>query len=159
MTKKYFWIFFISMLPLIEIRGAALYARAQAMPLLASLLVGLLGNMLPVPFIFYFARKFLIWGSDKALIGPVFSFFLKRGESAGGKLLAKAGRGLYLALFLFVAIPLPGTGAWTGILASSILNMDFRRSVMATLAGVIVAAAIVYLAASGLLSLGGVLLP
>ncbi len=159
MTKKYFWIFFISMLPLIEIRGAALYASAQAMPLLPAFLVGLTGNLLPVPFIFYFARKFLIWGSDKPLIGGIFSFFLKRGQSAGSKLLLKAGRGLYFALFLFVAIPLPGTGAWTGILASSILDMDFKRSVLATLAGVISAAVIVYLAASGILSLGGALLP
>ena len=85
------------MLPLIEIRGAAIYASAQTMPLLPSLLVGLAGNMLPIPFIFYFARKLLVWGSDKALVGPLFSFFLERGESAGKKLLTKAGRGLYFA--------------------------------------------------------------
>ena len=127
------------------------------MPLLPSLLVGLAGNMLPIPFIFYFARKLLVWGSDKALVGPLFSFFLERGESAGKKLLTKAGRGLYFALFVFVAIPLPGTGAWTGILASSILDMDFKRSVLACLAGVFVAAVIVYLASSGILSLGGAL--
>ena len=127
------------------------------MPLLPSLLVGLAGNMLPIPFIFYFARKLLVWGSDKALVGPLFSFFLERGESAGKKLLTKAGRGLYFALFIFVAIPLPGTGAWTGILASSILDMDFKRSVLACLAGVFVAAVIVYLASSGILSLGGAL--
>ncbi len=145
------------MLPLIEIRGAAIYASAQTMPLLPSLLVGLAGNMLPIPFIFYFARKLLVWGSDKALVGPLFSFFLERGESAGKKLLTKAGRGLYFALFVFVAIPLPGTGAWTGILASSILDMDFKRSVLACLAGVFVAAVIVYLASSGILSLGGAL--
>lgn len=145
------------MLPLIEIRGAAIYASAQTMPLLPSLLVGLAGNMLPIPFIFYFARKLLIWGSDKVLVGPLFSFFLERGESAGKKLLTKAGRGLYFALFIFVAIPLPGTGAWTGILASSILDMDFKRSVLACLAGVFVAAVIVYLASSGILSLGGAL--
>ncbi len=145
------------MLPLIEIRGAAIYASAQTMPLLPSLLVGLAGNMLPIPFIFYFARKLLVWGSDKALVGPLFSFFLERGESAGKKLLTKAGRGLYFALFIFVAIPLPGTGAWTGILASSILDMDFKRSVLACLAGVFVAAVIVYLASSGILSLGGAL--
>ena len=158
MTNKYFWIFFISMLPLIEIRGAVLYASAHAMPLLPSMVVGLLGNMLPVPFIFYFARKLLVWGSDKKVIGPIFSFFLNRGESAGSKLQAKAGRGLYFALFLFVAIPLPGTGAWTGILASSILDMDFKKSVLACLAGVICAGILVYLAASGIIRFGNALL-
>ena len=157
MAAKYFWIFFISMLPLIEIRGAVLYASAHAMPLLPSMLVGLVGNMLPVPFIFYFARKLLIWGSDKRLVGPIFSFFLKRGESAGSKLLAKAGRGLYFALFVFVAIPLPGTGAWTGILAASILDMDFKRSVIASLAGVLCAGIIVYLATAGIIRFGNAL--
>ncbi len=157
MTKKYFWIFFISMLPLIEIRGAVLYASAQSVPLLPAMLVGLLGNMLPVPFIFYFARKVLVWGSQKPLIGKIFSFFLTRGESAGKKLQAKAGRGLYVALFLFVAIPLPGTGAWTGILASSLLDMDFKKSVIATVAGVISAGIIVYLAAAGIIHLGSAL--
>ena len=154
MAAKYFWIFFISMLPLIEIRGAVLYASAHSIPLLPALIVGLLGNVLPVPFIYYFARKFLLWGSDKVFIGKIFSFFLSRGESAGQKLLSKAGRGLYVALFLFVAIPLPGTGAWTGILASSILDMDFKKSVIATIGGIICAAVIVYLMASGLLRIG-----
>jgi uncharacterized membrane protein len=156
-VRKYFWIFFIAMLPLIEIRGSILYASAHGMPLLPSMIVGLLGNMLPVPIIFYFARKLLVWGSQKRLIGPVFSFFLNRGESAGRKLLAKAGRGLYYALFLFVAIPLPGTGAWTGILAASILDMDFKKSVAACLAGVICAGIIVYLAASGIIRFGNAL--
>lgn len=142
------------MLPLIEIRGAVLYASAHSIPLLPALIVGLLGNVLPVPFIYYFARKFLLWGSDKVFIGKIFSFFLSRGESAGQKLLSKAGRGLYVALFLFVAIPLPGTGAWTGILASSILDMDFKKSVIATIGGIICAAVIVYLMASGLLRIG-----
>ena len=158
MTNKYFWIFFISMLPLIEIRGAVLYASAHTMPLLPSMVVGLLGNMLPVPFIFYFARKLLVWGSDKKVIGPIFSFFLNLGESAGSILQAKTGRGLYFALFVFVAIPLPGTGAWTGILASSILDMDFKKGVLACLAGVICAGILVYLAASGIIRFGNALL-
>ncbi len=142
------------MLPLIEIRGSILYANAQNVPLLPAMIVGLLGNMLPVPIIFYFARKLLVWGADKKFIGPIFSFFLHRGESAGQKLLAKTGRGLYLALFLFVAVPLPGTGAWTGILAASILDMDFKRSVLATVGGVICAGIIVYLASAGILHFG-----
>jgi uncharacterized membrane protein len=81
MLKKYFWIFFISMLPLIEIRGAVIYARANEIPLFTSMIIGILGNMLPVPLIFYFARKILVWGQDKKYIGKIFSFFLKRGEA------------------------------------------------------------------------------
>lgn len=152
MLKKYFWVFFISMLPLVEIRGAVVYARAHEMPLLLSMIVGVLGNMLPVPLIFYFARKSLTWGQDKKYIGKVCSFFLKRGEAGGQKLMDKAGRGLYVALFLFVAVPLPGTGAWTGTLAASILNMDFKKSVIAVMGGVVVAGLLIYMATTGLIS-------
>ncbi len=152
MLKKYFWIIFISMLPLIEIRGAVIYARANEIPLFTSMIIGILGNMLPVPLIFYFARKILVWGQDKKYIGKIFSFFLKRGEAGGKKLMSKAGRGLYVALFLFVAIPLPGTGAWTGTLAASILNMDFKKSIIAVMGGVVVAGLLIYLATTGVIS-------
>jgi uncharacterized membrane protein len=108
--------------------------------------------MLPVPLIFYFARKILVWGQDKKYIGKIFSFFLKRGEAGGKKLMSKAGRGLYVALFLFVAIPLPGTGAWTGTLAASILNMDFKKSIIAVMGGVVVAGLLIYLATTGVIS-------
>ncbi|HNZ63106.1 MAG TPA: small multi-drug export protein [Bacillota bacterium] len=150
--KKYIWIFLIAMLPLIEIRGAVIYAGAHSVPLLPSMIVGIIGNMLPVPLIFYFARKILIWGQDKKYIGKIFSFFLKRGEAGGEKLMKKAGHGLYAALFLFVAIPLPGTGAWTGTLAASILNMDFKKSIAAVISGVVVAGLLIYLATTGLIS-------
>ncbi len=140
------------MLPLIEIRGAVIYASANSVPLIPSMIIGIVGNMLPVPLIFYFARKVLVWGQDKQYIGKVFSFFLKRGESGGQKLMKKAGHGLYVALFLFVAIPLPGTGAWTGTLAASILNMDFKKSILAVISGVIVAGLLIYLATTGLIS-------
>lgn len=140
------------MLPLIEIRGAVIYASANSVPLLPSMIIGIIGNMLPVPLIFYFARKVLVWGQDKKYIGKVFNFFLKRGESGGQKLMNKAGHGLYVALFLFVAIPLPGTGAWTGTLAASILNMDFKKSILAVISGVIVAGLLIYLATTGLIS-------
>ena len=141
--KKYFWVLLISMLPLIEIRGAVPYAVLWGLPLVPSCLVAIVGNMLPVPFIFLFARKVLEWGKDKRWIGPFFSWCLEKGEKGGRKLEAKAGRGLYWALFLFVGIPLPGTGAWTGMLAASILNMDFKKSTLAALLGVLLAGTIV----------------
>lgn len=140
--KKYFWVLLISMLPLIEIRGALPYAVFWGLPLVPSIIVAVIGNMIPVPFIFLFARKVLEWGKDKKIIGGFFTWCLQKGEKGGRKLEEKAGKGLYWALFLFVGIPLPGTGAWTGMLAASILNMDFKKSTLAALAGVLLAGAI-----------------
>ena len=147
--KKYFWVFLIAMVPLIEIRGAIPYAVGFGLPLVPSILVAVLGNMLPVPFIFLFARKVLEWGKDRKVIGKFFTWCLEKGEKGGRKLESKAGRGLYWALFLFVGIPLPGTGAWTGTLAASILNMDFKKSTLAVMAGVLLAGAIMLLASLG----------
>ena len=141
--KKYFWVFLISMLPFIEIRGAVPYAVLWGLPIVPSCIVAVIGNMIPVPFIFLFARKVLEWGKDKKVIGKFFTWCLQKGEKGGRKLEEKAGKGLYWALFLFVGIPVPGTGAWTGMLAASILNMDFKKSTMAALAGVLLAGAIV----------------
>ena len=149
--KKYFWVFLISMLPLIEIRGALPYAVFWGLPLIPSILVAVIGNMVPVPFIFLFARKVLEWGKDKKIIGPFFTWCLQKGEKGGRKLEAKAGRGLYWALFLFVGIPLPGTGAWTGMLAASILDMDFKKSVLYVLLGILLAGAIMVVASLGVL--------
>ena len=147
--KKYFWVFLIAMVPLIEIRGAIPYAVGFGLPLVPSILVAVLGNMLPVPFIFLFARRVLEWGKDKKVIGPFFKWCFEKGEKGGRKLEAKAGKGLYWALFLFVGIPLPGTGAWTGTLAASILNMDFKKSSLAVMAGVVLAGAIMLAASLG----------
>ncbi len=140
--KKYIWVFLIAMVPLIEIRGAIPYAVIWGLPLISSIIVAVIGNMVPVPIIFLFARKVLEWGKDKPVIGKFFTWCLEKGEKGGRKLEAKAGKGLYWALFLFVGIPLPGTGAWTGMLAASILNMDFKKSTLAALGGVLLAGAI-----------------
>ena len=143
MLKHYLISFLISMVPLIELRGALPYALANGIPTLPAYIVCLVGNMLPVPVIFFFARKVLEWGKDKKFIGPFFSFCLEKGHKAGRKLQDKAGtKGLFIALMLFVGIPIPGTGAWTGTLAASILDMDFKTSVTAVLLGVLLAAVI-----------------
>ena len=139
----------ISMVPLIELRGAIPYAIGYNLPILPSYIIAIIGNMLPVPIIYLFARRVLEFGKDKKYIGKFFTWCLKKGEAGGKKLQAKAGKGLYWALFIFVGIPLPGTGAWTGTLAASILDMDFKKSVIAVMAGVILAGIIM-----GILSLG-----
>ncbi len=149
MFLKYLIVFLISMVPLIELRGAIPYAVGFQLPLLPSYIVAILGNMLPVPFIFLFARKILEWGKNKKITKKFFTFCLEKGNKGGKKLQEKAGRNVYFALFLFVGIPLPGTGAWTGTLAASLLNLDFKKSVIAIMGGVVLAGIIM-----GVISLG-----
>jgi len=143
MLTKYLIVLFISMVPIVELRGALPFAVGMGLPIVPSFILCIIGNMIPVPFIFFFARKILEWGSDKKYIGKFFSFCLEKGHKGGEKLKAKAGKGLFFALLLFVGIPLPGTGAWTGTLAASILDMDFKKSVWAVIGGVLLAGAII----------------
>jgi uncharacterized membrane protein len=142
MMKQYLIPFLVSMVPLIELRGAIPIAQGMGLPIVTSYLVCIIGNMIPVPFIYLFARKVLEWGADKPVTGKFFSFCLEKGQKGGRKLTEKAGRGLFLALLLFVGIPLPGTGAWTGTLAASILDMDFVPTIIAVMLGVLLAGVI-----------------
>lgn len=139
---KYLIVFLVSMVPIVELRGAIPIAAGMGLPMVTSYIICVIGNMLPVPIIFLFARKVLIWGADKKYIGKFFSWCIDKGERGGEKLKSKAGRGLYVALMLFVGIPLPGTGAWTGTLAASFLDMDFKKSVIACMGGVLLAGVI-----------------
>lgn len=145
---RYLIVFFVSMVPLIELRGAIpwAYGYKAADPsfnLLAAYIIIAIGNMLPMPVIYFFARKVLEWGKDKPVIGGFFTFCLEKGEKGGKKLQEKAGRGLFVALMLFVGIPLPGTGAWTGTLAASILDMDFKSTIFAVVCGIALAGCII----------------
>lgn len=152
MFQKYLIVFLVSMVPIIELRGAVPIGTGMGLPWIPTLIVSVIGNMVPVPFIYFFARKVLEWGKDKKYIGKFFTWCLKKGHSGGEKLQAKAGRGLFFALLLFVGIPLPGTGAWTGILAASLLDMGFKRSVVAVILGVILAGLIMTLISVGAFS-------
>ena len=149
--KKYLIVFLLSMVPVVELRGGVPAGLTMGLDALPVFIVCVIGNMLPVPFIFFFARKILEWGADKPLIGKICTFFLEKGKKGGEKLQAKAGRGLFVALLLFVGIPLPGTGAWTGTLAASFLNMGIKSTSLAVSLGVILAGIIM-----GAVSLTGV---
>ena len=155
MLKKYLMIFLVSMVPIVELRGAIPISQGLGLPLLQSYIICIIGNMLPVPFIYFFARKVLEWGATKPLLEKPFTWILKKGEKGGEKLMAKVGRSTYVALFLFVGIPIPGTGAWTGTLAASILDLDFKKSVLAALGGVLLAGIIMGVASTGVFSLIG----
>ena len=140
MFTKYLIVFLVSMVPLMELRLAVPMAVGMGLDYWISLVVCVIGNMLPVPVIYLFARKVLVWGEGKKRVGKFFSFFLDKGEKAGQKLMAKAGRGgLFVALLLFVGIPIPGTGAWTGTLAASFLNMGIKSTAGAVSLGVVMA--------------------
>ena len=148
-ATQYLACFIVSMIPLIELRGAIPVAyifeglNPDGFNLLLGYVIIAIGNMIPVPIIFFFARKVLEWGKDKPVIGKFFTFCLEKGHKGGEKLQAKTGRGLFVALMLFVGIPLPGTGAWTGTLAASILDMKFKDSILAVICGVALAGIIV----------------
>jgi uncharacterized membrane protein len=127
------------MVPLVELRLGVPFGTGMGLPWQLCLIICMIGNMIPVPFIFFFARKLLVWGSKKKVIGKFCSFCLNKGEKGGKKLQEKAGKGIYVALLLFVGIPLPGTGAWTGTLAASILDLDFKKSIISVILGVLLA--------------------
>ena len=156
MLQKYLLVFLVSMVPLVELRLAVPMAVGMGLDYFPSLIICVIGNMLPVPIIYFFARKVLLWGAEKRYIGKVFRFFLEKGEKAGRKLTAKAGRGgLFVALMLFVGIPVPGTGAWTGTLAASFLNMGIKSTALAVSLGVVTAGIIMAVASTGVFSMIG----
>ena len=153
---KYPLVFLVSMVPLSELRLAVPMAVGMGLDYWTSLVVCVVGNMLPVPIIYFFARKVLLWGKDKKYICKIFTFFLEKGEKAGKALTKKAGRGgLFIALMLFVGIPLPGTGAWTGTLGASFLDMGIKSTTLAVCLGVIIAGCIMGLASTGVFSILG----
>ena len=158
MLKKYLTVFFISMVPLIELRGAIPVAAGLHLPVVTSYVIAVIGNMIPVPFIYLFAEKILDIGSKMS--GPVGSFCrfcVTKGRRAGQKIKESAGaKGSFLALMLFVGIPLPGTGAWTGTLAASFLKMDFKSSVLAAMCGVMLAGVIMMAASQLGFNLAGI---
>ena len=144
MFGKYLSVFFISMVPLIELRAAVPIAIGMGLDTMTSIAVCAVGNMVPVPIIYLFARKFLIWGLDKPYIGGICRFFHDKGERAGRKLAkGRIGRfGMVMALTAFVGIPIPGTGAWTGTLGASFLDLGLKKTVASVSTGVLIAAVI-----------------
>ncbi len=157
MFLKYLYVFLISMVPIIELRGAIPVGLGMGLDVVPTYIVAVIGNMVPVPFIYFFAQKILNWGTKSRLklINKFCSWCLRKGESAGQKLLKKGRNGIFIALTIFIGIPLPGTGAWTGTLGASMLNIGFKKSVLASLLGVLMAGIIVGLASAGVFGAAG----
>lgn len=138
LQNKWFYLFCISMLPIVELRGGIPAGAAMGLPFWSVYLTCVLGNLLPVPFLILFAKKILEFLSTLPRIGGFFKKMIRRADEKA----AKIGQYEKWGLFLFVAIPLPGTGAWTGTLAASLLDMDFKESVLACMGGVLLAGCI-----------------
>lgn len=157
MFLKYLYVFLISMVPVIELRGAIPVGIGMGLDVIPTYIVAVLGNMVPVPFIYFFAQSLLNWGTKSKLgiINKFCSWCLRKGESAGKKLLKKGKNGVFVALTVFIGIPLPGTGAWTGTLGASMLNIGFKKSVQASLLGVLMAGIIIGLASAGVFGAAG----
>ena len=140
MVTKYLLVLIISMIPIIELRGAVPIGIGMGLNPIITIIVSVIGNTIPVSIIYIFARKFLTWGSKQKIIGKICGFFINKGEKASQKLSTKKNiYGVAIALILFVGIPLPGTGAWTGTLGASFLNLDFKTTVLSVTSGVITA--------------------
>ena len=139
MLKHYIRLILLSMIPLIELRGAIPYSQLVDLPIVKSYIISIIANMIPIPIVFLFARHVLNWGKDKPIIGKFFNFCLEKGLGAGDKLTENRKRGAFIALMLFVGIPIPGTGAWSGALGASLIGMRFRDAMIAIFLGVIMA--------------------
>lgn len=143
--------FIISMVPIVELRGAIPIGVALGLPVWQAALISIVGNILPAPFIIAFIRVAMDWMSTKARWMQKFVAWL---EAKGtGKKAERVRQCEFWGLVLFVAIPLPGTGAWTGSLVAALLDVRMKRALPAIILGVLIAAVIISLATSGVISL------
>ena len=139
MLKASIITFLVSMIPIIELRGALPIGVGMGLSPLVSAAISVIGNLLPVPFLLWLVPKIFNWLRDKKYTKKIIAWFEKKAEK-NHKTIDKYG---WLGLYILVAIPLPGTGAWTGALVSSCFKMKFWPSVLAIVAGVITAGAII----------------
>lgn len=143
-------VFIISLLPILELRGGLLAASLLGVKPLNAYIISIIGNLIPVPFILLFISKILDWMENSKVkwMNKLASSIRKKADKNKGKI-EKYG---YLGLILFVGIPIPGTGAWTGCLVASLLNLDRKKSFLCTIAGIIIASIIMMLISYGIVS-------
>ena len=146
---NHLWVFFISMLPIIELRGGIPTGALLGLPLWSNYLVSIIGNFLPVPFILLFIRKILTWMKTTKRLAKIALWLEEKAQKKSDQVMRYAS----LGLFLFVAIPLPGTGAWTGALIASLLDMRMKYALPAIFLGVLAAGAIMSLASYGIVGI------
>lgn len=150
MLKDILKTLFIGMLPVLEIRGAIPVGVAAGLDPWSAFFIGFVGNMLPVPFLILLTRKMIEWMKKHHILDKLTSFLERKGSQKAQTVQKYS----FWGLFILVAIPLPGTGAWTGALVASLLDMRLKRALPAIAMGVIVAGLIVLLATYGVVSVG-----
>lgn len=143
-------VFIISLMPILELRGGLIAASLLKVPALTGYIVSIIGNVLPIPFILLFIDKILSWMEKSKIkfFRKIAKWINKKADKHKGSI-EKYG---YIGLLLFVGIPLPGTGAWTGSLISQVLNMNRKKSFIYILMGVVMASIIMMFISYGLLS-------
>ena len=151
MFKKYATVFLISMLPIVELRGAIPVGAGLGLDFWENYALAVLGNILPVPFLILFAKGILEWLSHFDRIGPFFRRIIEKADEKAKKL----GKFELAGLFFFVAIPAPGTGAWTGSLIAAILRLRLRGAIIAIVLGVMTSGIIMGILSFGILSFIG----
>ena len=145
--KNLLYVFGISILPVVELRAAVPVGAALGLPFYENLPAAILGNLLPVPFILLFIPKILDWMEKINFFRPIVAWLRRLADKKSDKILKSA----FVGLLLFVMIPCPGTGAWTGSLVASLFDMPKRTSFLAVTLGVLGCAAIMGLASYGVL--------
>ena len=140
-------VFIISMIPILELRGGLLAASLLKIPAMTAIPICILGNIIPIPFILLFIRKiFKLLKKTK-----LFRSLIEKLENRAMGKSDQIKRYEFWGLLLFVGIPLPGTGAWTGSLIASLLEIDIKKSSLAIFGGIIMATVIMYVVSYGLL--------
>ena len=155
------YVFIISVLPLIELRGAIPVGAALQLPWYVNLPLAIVGNLLPIPFILLFITKIFDWMAKFKIFRPVIEWLRKKADKHSTKVLGKDGEetgserkmsgGIFVALMMFVALPIPGTGAWSGALVAALFNLPKKQSMLAITLGVLICGAIMTLASYGVL--------
>lgn len=146
--RNILYVFLISMVPIVELRGSIPIAAGLGVPWYIAFAVAVIGNLLPVPFILLFVRKVFDWMRKYPKLNKIVVFC----ENKFAKKVAKAGNTAFWTLVGFIAIPLPGTGAWTGSGIAAVCEVPFKKALLAAVIGVLIAATVVTLIAYGALA-------
>ncbi|MBQ7536366.1 MAG: small multi-drug export protein [Stomatobaculum sp.] len=142
-------VFLVSLMPILECRGGLLAASLLNVDLWTAIPICILGNILPIPFILLFIRRIFGFLKRFELFRPAIEYLERRGEHKTKAL----ANGEFLGLLLFVGIPLPGTGGWTGSLAASLMEMKFSKAIVAIFLGILMATVIMSIVSYGLLGM------
>lgn len=139
--------FIVSLFPILECRGGIIVGRLLGLPLASTIIASVIGNILPIPFILLFIKQIFKWLKPTKLMGPI----VTKLEDKAMKKSSALEKGEFIGLLLFVGVPLPGTGAWTGALIASLLGIDIKKASVAILIGIAMATTIVSLIMYGIL--------